>query len=551
MTYTFKLARRLAVSRILAVVAASGALACTTGDDLVGVTGQAPGENSLAAVVLTPRELTAEVGQQVQLAVYGRSPTGDTLAVGDVVWTATGGTITSDGVFSASAPGSYTLFANSRGGKKQGQGTVNVVAHSASLTAISITPDSTTVASGSSETFIAQGINSDGTTGPVGVDWDATGGSIDAGGNYVAGQVAGTYLVIATQHSSKLADTAVVTVTGNNEPPAPLPAEPTVESITLTPENVQLASGETQRFSVVRHLSDGTDSPSPATFVAAGGTISSDGVYQAGNTAGTYRIVATDPSGFADTAVVTVTVTVPDSDPVANWYPHAPAGVSTVSDRSFSAIDEDGWSQTLVSRLSIVNDAAAVQSAPFAGQILYPKGFSGGYEPVVTSKMLPSGKTTLYVSFWLKYSPNFVGHPSSGVNKVFHIWIAGSNRVYLSAQGYNSGSLVPQVRLQNVAGGTHYKNLLPNINSSARIVRGQWQHWELLLVTNTGSNADGVAEWWIDGVKAGSYSDIEYVSSDQAHDWDKVQLAPTWGGMGDTVPADQTLRIDHVHIGMK
>jgi hypothetical protein len=71
------------------------------------------------------------------------------------------------------------------------------------------------------------------------------------------------------------------------------------------------------------------------------------------------------------------------------------------------------------------------------------------------------------------------------------------------------------------------------------------------LTSNTGDNADGKLDWWIDGVKMGSYSDLQITRSSQSNIWQILQWAPTWGGIGGVVPADQYERMDHIYISGK
>ncbi len=77
----------------------------------------------------------------------------------------------------------------------------------------------------------------------------------------------------------------------------------------LTPATATVQAGATQQFSVSGKLSDGSTSSVTATYNATGGTITTGGLYTAGNTAGTYRVIATVTGGtLADTSAVTVTI---------------------------------------------------------------------------------------------------------------------------------------------------------------------------------------------------------------------------------------------------
>jgi endo-1,4-beta-xylanase len=131
------------------------------------------------------------------------------------------------------------------------------------------------------------------------VTYSATGGTITAGGLYTAGAAAGTFRVIAAQTGGTKVDTSVVTITA---------VPPTLTQMVLSPTSVTLAPAGTAQFSVAGTWSDGSPSPPAVTYSAPGGTITAGGLYTAGATAGTFRVIATQQGGpKVDTAVVTLT----------------------------------------------------------------------------------------------------------------------------------------------------------------------------------------------------------------------------------------------------
>jgi hypothetical protein len=146
---------------------------------------------------------------------------------------------------------------------------------------------------------------SDGSTVPLSPSFTATGGTISSSGEYTAGSTAGTYRVIATDQASGKADTSSVTITA---PPA------TLQAVVLTPTNISLAAGATQQFVASGRMTDGSTSAVTVAWSAAGGTISSTGLYTAGQTAGAFRVIAAQSGGtLADTATVTVTASTPST----------------------------------------------------------------------------------------------------------------------------------------------------------------------------------------------------------------------------------------------
>ena len=87
----------------------------------------------------------------------------------------------------------------------------------------------------------------------------------------------------------------------------PTTQNPTLTRITLTPPTTSLVAGGNVQFNVTGTLSNGTTQPVSVSYSATGGTISNTGLYVAGSTAGTYRVIATAAGGQADTSSVVIT----------------------------------------------------------------------------------------------------------------------------------------------------------------------------------------------------------------------------------------------------
>jgi hypothetical protein len=164
---------------------------------------------------------------------------------------------------------------------------------------ITVTPADTLVAAGQTVAFQAEGRTAAGQSRSVTVDWSATGGPIDGSGTYTAGQTAGTYEVVATQQGAQLADTARVTIA--------VSGPPVLAQILLVPPAATVNAGESRQFAVYGRLSTGDSVAVRVTYAATGGSITTMGLYTAGQIAGTFRVIAADTGGtLADTAVVTV-----------------------------------------------------------------------------------------------------------------------------------------------------------------------------------------------------------------------------------------------------
>jgi hypothetical protein len=317
MTYTFKLARRLAVSRnftmlpILLVLVACGSDATAPETPTETPTGSAKTQDLTPVTVqVSPRSVTLETNQLIQFRAHGTTSAGDSVGAA-VTWRTSGGTILPDGRFSAAAIGTYTVVGANRvrGNLQVDTSMVTVVRRTTNLVAVKVTPTGVTLAPRGSQTFTAVGRLMGGDVVPIGVNWSATGGSIDAGGTFVAGDTAGTYRVIAVNTAGTLADTVHVTISAPPTPPPPAPtppSDPALAQVTLKPISVTLAPGTKKQFATYGTTTTGDSVPVSVVFKVTGGTVTAAGLFTAGQTAGTYRIIATS-GALADTSAITVT----------------------------------------------------------------------------------------------------------------------------------------------------------------------------------------------------------------------------------------------------
>jgi len=319
MTYTFKLARRLAVSRDCVVLATIALLIACAGDATAPDPGASGLTSSPTKLQVSPRSVTIEVNQRVRFSGRSANSRGQAISI-PVVWSATGGTIDANGTFSSARIGTFKVVGRGRGWRHTDSSVVVVVPPATDLSRLVVTPDSAAVAAGSQRAFSATGYLADGSSTPVGVVWSATGGSVDPAGLYTADSAAGTFRVIATTTTGTLADTALVVVTA---PAPPAPVEPTLAQVILLPANLSLATGTTQQFRAYGRNSLGDSVAVTVAFRATGGTITSSGVYTAGSTAGAYRVIAS-ASGLADTANVTLAATSASGTPGVSGIPFGP-----------------------------------------------------------------------------------------------------------------------------------------------------------------------------------------------------------------------------------
>ncbi|MEZ4413125.1 MAG: hypothetical protein R2910_09095, partial [Gemmatimonadales bacterium] len=147
-------------------------------------------------------------------SVTGALEDGSVVPSPAVTWDATGGTISSDGHYTAGdTPGTFQVIAAQQGGQVADTATVLVEsAAPAVLTGLNLSPSVNTLAPGATLQFgLTSTWSSGGNQVPV-VSYSTTGGTITATGLYVAPATLGEYLVIVAHVGGTLRDTAFVTV---------------------------------------------------------------------------------------------------------------------------------------------------------------------------------------------------------------------------------------------------------------------------------------------------------------------------------------------------
>jgi hypothetical protein len=507
---------------------------------------------SLTSLALAPKPVVLPTGGAMQFSVNATWSNG-TRTLPPLTWSATGGTVSPTGLYSAGTTGgSYRVVAAQTGGTKADTAAVTISSVAPpTLTALAISPKTASLAVGGTRQFSISATWSDGSTTAPALTWTATGGTVSASGLYTAGPTAGTYRVIATQQGGTRADTATVTLTSG--------AAPTLTAVVVTPSATTVLVGGTQQFAAQGQYSDGSTGSVPVTWSATGGTVSTTGLYSAGMTTGTYRVIATQQGGTkADTSAVTLSAPLPP--PPGGLYPNEPAGMVWNNTRSFNAKVENGWGDRGDPAFSIVSDPTAPVSPSNIGQAVYSPGLPSGSGPISTSIVLPAGIRTLYVTYWMKMSPNWTAMSQATKVIFFHIGgSTGSARVYSALRGTPTmGAEIDFQGMGTTGTGTNQAiswNGYPNQNTASSVVtRGQWVKWEIVLVANTPGQFDGTADWWMNGVRVGHYTGIGFSGATETgvkNVWQAVDWNPTWGGAGVTPPANQYMWMDHFYVSGK
>jgi hypothetical protein len=396
------------------------------------------------------------------------------------------------------------------------------------------------------------------------IEWTATGGNISLNGTYSSAST-GDFKIVGKRHGPNVttSDTAIVTV---------VPPQPSITAVVISPGTASVAAGKQQTFNAIGTLSDSTTVAIGVTWTATGGSIDAGGVYTAGSTPGTFKVIAKAASAnVADTVPVSVTAAPPPPPQGSGSFPNLPSGYTVpsgyVDDFNASSVGIFSPMYTIGIRDASTyspSGVAAPRNAPTSpsgiGEALYPAGFSSsGIAPgiVWSNDFTGNGWSGLYLSFTVQLSSNWVSH-SSGVNKVVIANIDGHPMFVASAA---NGSYW-QMRLQDLEADPKgaARNLEPNL-ASAPVTKGLWQRVEVQLVANTPGQANGVVRVWLtsfgsDGspvsgpTKVTEYTNVGWVASGHSTSWNKASWNPIWGGTGGAnVPVQQYMWMDQLAIG--
>jgi uncharacterized protein YjdB len=532
----------------LVTAVAAGTVAVTVSSEgqsaSATITVSAPAPAPVASVSVSPGTSTLQIAGTVQLSAVTRDANNVVLTGRVIAWSSSNpgvATVSGAGLVTAVSAGSATITALSEG--KSGTSAITVSAPApVPVATVSVTPASTSITVGSTAQLsaVTRDANNVVLTGRA-VAWSSssTGVATVSSSGLVTAVSAGSATITALSEGKT--GTSVVTVNAA----APVP----VATVSVTPASTSITVGSTVQLSAVTRDANNNVLTGRAITWSSGtpanGTVSGSGLVS-GLAIGTTTITATS-EGKTGTSVITVTAAPPPPPPGSV----EPTGMTTLTERPFSAMNEDGWSN--MGDYSIQADATAPYSPSSVGQIRFPAGFGSGNAPAVLEKVWSGTNKILYVSFWVKFSSNWDGN-DAGVNKIFHFWIGDSNRLVLNARGTGSGTLTAEVELQGIVAGGNYdagKTALfePNLGPSGTIVRGQWLHWEAIFTGNSSGTADGKVEWWINGAKVGSYSGLQFTSGTGI--WQEMEWSPTYGGSGAAVPATQYQWIDHLRVSGK
>ncbi len=231
MAYRHKLSCRLALLRDLLVVLVPVAVGVTCERPLAVPTSPAP---PVAQIVVVPESLTVDPAQQVKFVAYGRSAAGDSTGV-PVVWSTSGGTVTSDGMFTAdTAAGDFLVTATSSQLKLSGSSRVHNRGRRP-VASVTLTPASASVQVGQTAQLTATPKDANGNplTGRA-ISWATSKAALAtvSGSGLVTGVAAGSVTITATSEGQ----TGTSAITVSTVP---------VASVTVSPATPIIMVGQT------------------------------------------------------------------------------------------------------------------------------------------------------------------------------------------------------------------------------------------------------------------------------------------------------------------
>ena len=351
--------------------------------------------------------------------------------------------------------------------------------------------------------------------------------------------------MIAVQQGGTLADTSAVTVTV---------AAPVLQAVILAPASVSLAAGATQQFSVSGQWSNGATTAPPVTYSATGGNISAAGLYTAGTSAGTFRVIAVQQGGvLADMSVVTVTVPTAGlanecSSPKPGWVWCDDFDVDRLA--SYFEYDNHGGGFARVS--GVGNSGSTGMRARWAaGEVdVGSLHLALGKTPQSYFRPADAGTAIYRELYWRVYVRNQAGWTGGGGDKlsrafsfasstswaqamIAHVW-SGANstdRDFLTldpARGTDAAGNLVTTEYNDFAhlswlGLTKGSNA---IFSAAKV--GAWHCIEARARLNDAGVSNGVTELWVDGVLDASKTGLNFLGSFNAYGLNAVYLENHW-----------------------
>ncbi|MCE2902318.1 MAG: Ig-like domain-containing protein [Gemmatimonas sp.] len=366
--------------------------------------------------------------------------------------------VTSTGVVTARAPGQTVITLSGFGISETYRITV---LPAPTILTMTIAPKvGAPLVPGQSRQFNTAFTWSDSVTRTGSVTYSTPGGTISNAGLFTAGQVIGTFAVVASC-ACGLSDTAMVTV-----------AAPQLTALTISPKAVTVTGGATQQFGVAATWTTGATTPPPVTYTAPdGGSVSPAGLFTAPTANGAYRVVVAHTGGtLRDTATVTVGATVPTLTRLTIAPKTASLGLSQTQQFTASAMWSNGSTTLPPVSYSVIGGGGTVTSSGLYAAPAAP----GSYRVVVAHT-----EGTLRDTATVTVGSSNVTLTSLTISPKTVSVITGRqfNKFYVSAAWSNGTNTVPPLTYSVIGPRGHVASdgvfTAPTIPGTYRVVAAQ------------------------------------------------------------------------------
>ena len=383
------------------------------------------------------------------------------------------------GLATGVAAGTTTITASVSGVTSPGV-SLTVTGTGPTLTSISVAPPTASVAVNNTQQFTATGHFSDGSAGPVTVNWASSNmavATINAAGLASGVAVGGPIAITATSvQTPSISGTAQLTVTA---------APPTLTSITVAPPTVSIAVNATQTFTATGHFSDGSSGPVTVNWTSSNmaiATINPAGVASGVSAGGPITITATSTQtpSVNGTAQLTVTAAPPTLTSITVAPPTASIAVNATQTFTATGHFSDGssgpvtvnWTSSNMA-IATINPAGMASGVSAGGPITITAtstqtpSVSGTAQltvtaapPVLTSITVAPASTLIAVDATQSFTAT--GHFSDGSSAAVTVtWTSSNNAVATinavgTAMGISAGGPITitatSTQLTNISG---------------------------------------------------------------------------------------------------
>lgn len=234
----------------------------------------------------------------------------------------------------------------------------------------------------------------------------------------------------------------------------------------------------------------------------------------------------------------------------AGVWTNEPSGAGVVLDCPFNSVQGCGILDAYSSSQITSDSSAPISPGSVVKSTLYAGNSAGGMQ---LNYVTPQVYREMYVGLMWRTNSQFQGRQVG--NKTFFVRGPQNNSVFLfnnAALNNGSGSMIFSHNSANLnnshtcaldMGLACYPNVGPGILNV-----GTWIKLEAYIkASTTNTSRDGIVRWWVNGVPAGNYTNMN-VASLGLNEW---VWSETWDGTVNPVPSvDWSHFIDHLHISV-